>query len=61
MHTLIFNFGRLSCDLDNNISKEETKKWDDWAKILQVKLGESNDAFSLQRTLVSLDATLNNY
>ena len=61
MHTMIFNFGRLACELDNNISKDDQKEWDDWAKILQDKLAECNDAFSLQRAFVSLDASLNNY
>jgi len=61
IHAMILNFGRLSCELDTTISKTVSKQWNEWAEILQVNLAECNDPFGLQKTIVSLDATMNNY
>lgn len=61
MSAMILNFGRLACELDNTISKTEPKQWNEWAKIVQIKLAECKDPFYSQKTLVSLDAILNNY
>lgn len=61
LSTMILNFGRLACELDNTISKTEPKQWDEWAKVLQKKLAECSDPFYSQKTLVSLEATMGQY
>lgn len=61
IYAMLLNFGRLSCELDTTISKTVPKQWDEWAEILQVNLAECNEPFFLQKAVVSLDATMNNY
>ena len=61
LSTMILNFGRLACELDNTISKTEPKQWDEWVQIVQIKLAECKDPLYSRKTLVSLDSILNNY